>query len=142
MTVEITGGGAIFQGIGKDTKVCIIHRGAYNDWTLPKGHIDPGETIEECALREVLEETGLECSIVDHSPFITERLLASGSTKITHYFTMTFQKGGFVPNSETDAIEWLPVDLAMNRLTYQNDKDVLVALFNSYRNITGTESDI
>ena len=51
------------NGSGK-TEVVVVHRPAYDDWTLPKGKIDPEETPEECALREVREETGYKCELV------------------------------------------------------------------------------
>lgn len=141
MTVELTGGGAIFEGIGDETKVCIVHRGLYNDWTLPKGHIERGESIEECALREVREETGFECRIIDPSPYISERQLSSGATKVTHYFAMTVVKGEFAPNDECDAIEWGSIEVASKKLTFDNDKKVLSVLFDTYRNNAGGFGD-
>ncbi len=55
-------GGVVVDG---DGRVCLVHRPRYDDWSLPKGKLDAGESFEEAALREVEEETGLVCALAD-----------------------------------------------------------------------------
>ena len=57
----------------RDGEVVVVHRPRYEDWTLPKGKLDPGETLEEAALREVEEETGLRCRLVRELPPVAYR---------------------------------------------------------------------
>src|SRR3954470_10760122 len=47
----------------RDGRVAVVHRPKYDDWSLPKGKLDPGEGFEEAALREVEEETGMRCRL-------------------------------------------------------------------------------
>lgn len=99
------------------------HRG---DWSLPKGKLDVGETLERCALREVLEETGLTCVLGLRLPaqrYIDHR----GRSKEVTYWTMTVSAGVFTPNAEVDEVVWLAVDEAARMLSYETDRAVLAA---------------
>jgi 8-oxo-dGTP pyrophosphatase MutT (NUDIX family) len=103
--------------------VAIVHRPRYDDWSLPKGKVDPGETEPITAVREIEEETG----------FISElgRRLAAVSypvelgTKKVRYWTARAIGGEFTPNSEVDELIWLPVKEAMKQLQYPYDRKVL-----------------
>lgn len=107
-------------------EVAVIHRPRYDDWSLPKGKVDPGETAAVAAAREVLEETGHHCILgrriltvsypVD-SPF-------PGVKKVT-YWAARSTGGVFVPGSEVDDLVWLPVADAMHKLDYAQDRKVL-----------------
>jgi 8-oxo-(d)GTP phosphatase len=106
-----------------DPLVAVVHRPRYDDWSLPKGKVDPGETEPVTAVREVEEETG----------FVSElgRRLAAVSypvelgTKKVVYWTARAIGGEFTPNSEVDQLVWLPVKEAMKRLQYPYDRKVL-----------------
>src|SRR5215831_4693917 len=74
---------------GASGKILIVHRPKYDDWSFPKGKADPGESIEQTALREVREETGIDARIIDPLPSVRysyegkERIVRP---KVVHYF--------------------------------------------------------
>jgi 8-oxo-(d)GTP phosphatase len=109
-------------------EVAIVHRPAYDDWTLPKGKLQAGEREEHCALREVEEETGMRCRL--------ERALGStkykdhrGRLKIVHYWVMRALDGRFRPMKEVDQMRWLPLAEAVSTLTYHHDRTLLLEGF-------------
>lgn len=118
-------GGVVLDG---DGRVVLVHRPQYDDWTLPKGKLDAGESFENAALREVEEETGLRCRLVRELPSI-EYPDAKGRRKIVRYWLMEIDADvGFVPGDEVDELRRLPLDEALQLLTYDRDHDVLLAV--------------
>jgi 8-oxo-dGTP diphosphatase len=123
------GGLVIDHGTGKP-QVLLVHRPRYDDWSFPKGKLDPGETVEDAALREVREETGLECRIV-RALAITRynyRTRNKGrlKPKAVHYFLMERLRGDLQgPCDEVDRAEWLDFDKAAKKLTYAQDRKLL-----------------
>lgn len=113
-------GGVVVQ----DGRVAVVHRPRYDDWTLPKGKLDPGETFEQAALREVLEETGLECRIVEELDS-TSYTDSKGRPKVVRYFRMEVEGGAFTVNDEVDELRWLSPDEARAVLTYDRDRDLI-----------------
>ncbi len=112
--------------VARDGQVALVHRPRYDDWTLPKGKLDPGESFEEAAVREVEEETGLRGRLVRELP--AAEYEANGRLKLVRYWLMDVEhEGPFVPNDETDQLRWLPPDEALRLLTYDRDLDVLRA---------------
>jgi 8-oxo-dGTP pyrophosphatase MutT (NUDIX family) len=124
--VQFAAGGIVWDKQGDDRRVAVVHRPRYDDWSLPKGKIDPGEEIGETARREVHEELGID---VDFGAFAgtTHYPLASGKTKIVLYWHMVKRAGEskFQPNREIDAIEWLPAKDAIKKLTHDVEKELL-----------------
>ena len=124
-------GGVIMRFVpGGRVEIACIFREARGDWTFPKGKLDAGETVEQAALREVLEETGLHCNIVR---FIgtTNYVHRKGKPKIVTYYLMTPVEGEFTPNDEVDELRWLPLEHVRERLTWDRDQelfDLLVTL--------------
>jgi 8-oxo-dGTP diphosphatase len=113
--------------VERDGRVLLVHRPRYDDWTLPKGKLDPGESFEDAALREVEEETGVRCTIGRELP--SARYEVNGRPKLVRYWLMAPQTElEFTPNDETDAIRWVTPDEARALLTYDLDRDVLAAL--------------
>jgi 8-oxo-dGTP diphosphatase len=104
--------------------VLLVHRPKYGDWTFPKGKLDPGESFEEAALREVEEETGLRCELGEELEPTTYRD-RHGRLKLVRYWEMSPVGGEFEPNDEVDRLEWLPPEEARERLTYDRDRGVL-----------------
>lgn len=123
------GGGVIWRHGTHGVEVLIVHRPRYDDWTLPKGKAEPGEDDVVTALREVAEETGLECELGPELP-PTHYVDHNGRTKVVHYWAMTAKDKAaeFTPNREVDQVDWLPVSEALGRLTYERDRPVLAAL--------------
>ena len=119
--VEAAGGVVV-----RDGQVLLVHRPRYDDWTLPKGKLDEGESFEDAALREVEEETGVRCRLVRELPATNYEV--GGRPKIVRYWLMEPDaEAPFVPNDETDELRWLPANEARSLLTYDRDRDVLAA---------------
>jgi 8-oxo-dGTP diphosphatase len=105
----------------------LVHRPRYDDWSLPKGKRDPGETDEQCAVREVAEETGLWCRL-GRELLPVRYIDQKRRPKLVRYWTMTvFDERPFVANDEIDEVVWLPIDDAMARLSYGHDVEVLAS---------------
>jgi 8-oxo-dGTP diphosphatase len=106
--------------------VLLVHRPKYDDWSFPKGKAEPGESDEDCALREVEEETGLRCELERELPS-TQYVDGRGRPKIVRYWAMQPVSGEFGPHQEVDEIRWLAPEAAMGKLTWARDLDVLRA---------------
>ena len=124
MAVILGGGGIVTRHDNGELEVLTVHRPKHLDWSLPAGKLDPGETLAECALREVYEETGYVCELgrdvgmVDY----TDR---RGRTRQVHYWEMDAISGSFTPNQEVDSIAWVPVAESLNYFT--NERDLKMA---------------
>jgi 8-oxo-dGTP diphosphatase len=115
-------GGVVLDDRGR---VAIVHRPRYNDWSLPKGKLDPGETFEEAALREVWEETGMRCALGDELDPVRYRD-NKGRPKIVRYWLMHVEDDpGFVPNDEVDELRWVTPGEAAEQLTYPHDAELV-----------------
>ena len=104
-------------------EIAVIHRPRYDDWSLPKGKVDPGETAPVAAVREVLEETG-------HHSILGRRLIAVSypidqGVKKVYYWAARSTGGEFTPGREVDELVWLPVAQATKKLGYAQDRKVL-----------------
>jgi 8-oxo-dGTP diphosphatase len=107
-------------------EIALIHRPRYNDWSLPKGHVEPGEGWSEAALREVSEETGCQVTLGEFAG--TVNYLVHGVPKLVLFWHMALvQAPTYRPNDETDELVWLPVAEAWRRLTYAAERMVLNA---------------
>lgn len=109
------------------TELLVIHRARYDDWTFPKGKLDPGEQLPQTAVRETEEETGVRVRL--GAPLATHEYPVRGSTKRVRYW-LARPTGGqdveaYVPNDEVDAVDWVRVRDAAGLLTYARDRDVL-----------------
>lgn len=107
---------------GGTVEVLLVHRPKYDDWTFPKGKVEPGETDEDAAIREVREETGFDCTLGD--AFATVRYTdGRGRPKRVRYWMMSVAGGEpSVPNDEVDELCWLSTRDASTLLTYERDQ--------------------
>jgi 8-oxo-dGTP diphosphatase len=124
MASTVRAAGGVVQQEGN---VLLVHRPRYDDWTFPKGKAEAGESYEDCALREVSEETGFDCSLRDELPS-TSYTDSRGRPKVVRYWRMAIAGGEFVPNHEVDEIRWLAPRDAEALLSYDRDRVLLAAL--------------
>ena len=108
----------------RDGAIAVVHRPRYDDWSLPKGKLDPGETFEDCALREVWEETGLRCTLGAELPS-TSYTDRKGRSKVVRYWRMEPDDGKFEPSDEVDELRWLAPEEAAGLLTYPHDAELV-----------------
>jgi 8-oxo-dGTP diphosphatase len=120
-------GGVVVRTGDSGPEVLVVHRPQYEDWTFPKGKAMEGESDEDCALREVAEETGLRCELGDELP-ATQYEDARGRPKLVRYWAMRPVDGELVFHHEVDDGRWMPPDEARALLTYARDVGVLDAL--------------
>lgn len=120
----LAAGGVVVRRDGGGARVAIVHRPKYEDWTLPKGKLEPGESFEQAALREVEEETGLRCEL---GPELGSTSYADrhGRSKLVRYWEMTPSGGEFSPNREVDELRWVTPDEARASLTYEHDRELV-----------------
>ncbi|HEY2073493.1 MAG TPA: NUDIX hydrolase [Gaiellaceae bacterium] len=122
MTDVVRAAGGVVR---RDGDVLLVHRPRYDDWTFPKGKAEEDETDEDCALREVHEETGLRCELEDELA-TTHYTDAKGRPKRVRYWRMhPIADDGFTPNEEVDELRWLDADDAAALLTYERDRVLL-----------------
>ena len=120
-------GGVVWRPAAGDRVYAVVHRPAYDDWTLPKGKLADGESDVEGALREVEEETGMWCR-VDRPLGTTSYIDRKGRPKVVVYFLMQATGGEFEPSEEIDEVRWLPLAEVHELLSYARDRTLLGAL--------------
>lgn len=125
--VRAGGGIVLRRKADREWEVLLVHRPRREDWSLPKGKLEPGESWESGALREVEEETGYRCSLgrfVGYTEYTDRR----GRPKIVAYWAMEVLEGSFVPNEEVDELRWMEPARAQEVLSYLRDRDLIDSL--------------
>lgn len=110
---------------GGAIEVALVHRPKYNDWSLPKGKLDPGETAMIAAVREVAEETGLNCRLGRYLGRVTYPVPGHRKLKRVDYWAAAPVDGEFTVNSEVDQLRWHRVDRVMDELSYPMDRRIV-----------------
>ncbi|MEV6906857.1 NUDIX hydrolase [Amycolatopsis sp. NPDC051071] len=116
-------GAVLWRRDGDRIEIALVHRPRYDDWSLPKGKLDPGETIAQAAVREIGEETGFE-AVLGRYLCRTEYTVA-GAPKTVDYFSARVASGTFAANEEVDELRWLDAETAEKLLTRPGDVRVL-----------------
>jgi 8-oxo-dGTP diphosphatase len=134
LTVDVraAGGVVVRDRDGGGIEVAVVHRPRYDDWSLPKGKLEPGEGFEDGALREVEEETGLRCELreeLEPSAYLDRK----GRSKLVRWWRMERVGGEFEPNAEVDELRWLAPQDAIRMLDYDHDRDLVAALASNKR---------
>jgi 8-oxo-(d)GTP phosphatase len=120
-------GGVVWRPGRDDVEVCVVHRPRYDDWSLPKGKLEPGEHPLVAAVREVAEETNIR-AVPQVRLSRVQYAMRDGVPKTVDYWSMrAVDEGGFEVHTEVDEMWWLPVDDAAQMVSYSHDVSVLRA---------------
>jgi 8-oxo-(d)GTP phosphatase len=133
--------GAVLWRNGPDGRleVAVVHRPRYDDWSLPKGKLDRGETAAQAAAREITEETGFSCVLSRFLRAVHYSVAAKGggrANKRVDYFSARAGTGSFIPNDEVDELRWLDIAQARGQLSYAYDAHVLDAFLELPTDVT------
>jgi len=132
----LAAGGVVLDGPPTARRVLVVHRPAYDDWSLPKGHVDAGEDPAATALREVREETAV-VAVIERPQGTTEHdVTAAGGTarKRVHWYVMRPDRSAGdpiahaadrAPDAEVDRAEWWPIATALRDLTHAGERALL-----------------
>ena len=122
-TVHAAGGVVVRERDGK-SQIAVVHRPRYDDWSLPKGKLDPGEDWAAAALREVEEETGMRCELAEELGSVRYRD-RKGRPKLVRWWRMRPLGGEFAPGDEVDELRWLAPAEALELLDYEQDRELV-----------------
>jgi 8-oxo-dGTP pyrophosphatase MutT (NUDIX family) len=122
----LSAGAVVWRPVAGGIEVLLVHRAKYDDWSLPKGKREPGEHILLTAVREVLEETSVP--VVLGPRLRTAHYLAHGRPKQVDYWSALSRVDYAQASHEIDAVAWLPLPEALDRLTYPHDAEVIASL--------------
>ena len=128
---ESSCGAVVFRDIKGEVKYLLIKNRRSAHWGFPKGHIEQGETLEQTALREVLEETGLHINIIDGFSCVSKYKIRDKIDKmVTIFVGTTSDTSTVIHREEIEDFIWLTYDKAMNLLKFENDKNILESAYN------------
>ncbi len=120
-------GGLLWRPAPAGRELCLIHRPHYDDWTLPKGKRDPGESWQQTALREVFEETGCRAALSGFAGSVAYTV--RGIAKVVLFWHMNLKEDcTFTPNDEVNQLVWLPLEKALRKLSYATERELLEKL--------------
>ncbi|MDB5034297.1 MAG: hydrolase [Chlorobi bacterium] len=126
---EWSAGGVVLRRTGEgQLEVLLIQHSMHRGWSFPKGWVEPGETPQQAAIREVEEESGVLAEIIADLPptryFFVNREKQRVAKTVTWYLMRYLGEGNQTHAFEVSAVEWLPIEAVHTRLSYKNDKDL------------------
>lgn len=111
-------------GADGEPELLVVHRPRYNDWSLPKGKINADEYLPGCAVRETAEETAVDVRL--GVPLDRISYPVGGGTKSVSYWRAeVVREGRLAPNSEVDETAWMPVQMALDLITYADERPLI-----------------
>ena len=125
-------GGILWKEKDSVYKLAIIHRKRYDDWSLPKGKREPGESWQDTAIREVMEETGCQATL---GTFIgsTSYTINGQTPKVVLFWHMFAKKDcKFIPNNEVDQLKWVSPKNALKFLNYPDEREIVSKALESF----------
>jgi 8-oxo-dGTP pyrophosphatase MutT (NUDIX family) len=138
MTTEVSAGGIVYNTQSGQTLWLLVKHSGYHKWVFPKGRVEPGEDLQQTAVREVQEESGVVAKIIDEVPNSEHYIYTFNGEKISktvHYFLMEYVSGDIGDHDfETEDVQWVSVEDVMQMLgfdaakkTFQTARDMLEA---------------
>ncbi len=122
--------GAVVYKKEKDEIYVLIEHMALGHTSLPKGHIEEGETPYECALREIKEETNLDVDLDTTFSYTITYSPKKGVSKDVTFYLATVKNEELIPQlSEVTSLEWMEIKKAIEAVTFQTDKDTLLSAY-------------
>ena len=132
-SVIIAAGAVVWRKNSKGVaEIAVIHRPKYDDYSLPKGKTEPGESLISTAYREVFEETNL---ITQFGPFLgsVEYFSPFGLKQVSYWAAKSIgEENIFIPNDEVDRLDWIVISKAVDKLTSETDKEILGRFVNTF----------
>src|SRR5260370_32568077 len=120
-------GGIVQRSTPRGEEVMVVYRRRHQDWSLPKGKLKEGESFQEAALREVQEETGFSCNLGSYLGTIS--YAHNGVPKVVMFWRMSVvEERPLTDNEEIGEAVWMPVSVAIQRLTYAQERSLIARL--------------
>lgn len=118
--------GAVIVSNAHPRQVLLLHQEKHNDISFPKGHLEAGETLAQCAVREVKEETGLDIKLLEELPTVHYRNHKDGAIE-THYYLAVVKSTPASAPEKGASILWVPIEEVEARLSYDNLRELFAA---------------
>lgn len=118
MDTVLKAGCIIFSHDNPD-KILVLYQEKYNDFSFPKGHIEAGETLQECAVRETKEETGLDVRLLFALPTYNYTNSKDGAIDLT-YFVASSLNDSTIQTEKGGKVYWMTIKEALEKISYKN----------------------